>query len=82
MKAREIYLHLAEACERAAATAPLPEKRSVVGICCCVAPARWPTSGRAKQRHQQQPKENSVGLARWTLSECPFVLRNRRGRQA
>jgi len=27
MKAREIYLHLAEACERAAATAPLPETK-------------------------------------------------------
>ena len=27
MKAGEIYLHLAEACERAAATAPLPETK-------------------------------------------------------
>jgi hypothetical protein len=27
MKAKEFYLHLAEVCERAAATAPLPETR-------------------------------------------------------
>lgn len=27
MKAKEFYLHLAEVCERAAATAPLPETK-------------------------------------------------------
>jgi len=27
MRAREFYLHLAEVCERAAATAPLPETK-------------------------------------------------------
>ena len=41
MKAK-VYLQLAEVCERAAATADLPEtKAGMFGLCCCVAPTGY-----------------------------------------
>ena len=77
MRAREFYLHLAEVCERAAATAPLPKQRSGCWLLLLCGAGWWQTSGGAKQRHQQQPRILAVGLAPWTPSECSFVFRRR-----